>query len=127
MSNDIAQLKAAEKEEVRPREHRAGDSGLVPGLVLILVGGLVLVMNLTGTRLENWWALFLLIPALSSFAHAWQRYQRHGQLTRSTRNSITGGLLFTLVAAVFLLGLNWSTIWPLFLILFGVKALADNL
>jgi hypothetical protein len=127
MSDDITRLKAEEKEVVRPGENSAGHSGLVPGLVLILVGSVVLVANFTGVRLQNWWALFILIPALSSFAHGWHRYQKHGRMTRSARGSIAGGLFFTFIAAVFLLGLNWGTVWPVLLILFGIKALLSNM
>jgi hypothetical protein len=127
MSDEITRLKAEEKEEVRTGQNNAGHSGLVPGLVLILVGSVVLIVNLTGAHLQNWWALFILIPALSGFAHGWQRYQKHGRMTGSARGSIVGGLFFTFIAAVFLLGLNWGTVWPVLLILFGIKALLSNM
>jgi hypothetical protein len=128
MSDEITHLKAEEKEEVRPHHYAAAHhSTLAPGLVLILIGGIFLIVNVTGMYLQNWWALFILIPALSSFARGWQSYEKHGRLTRSARRSFVGSLFFILIATVFLLGLNWGTIWPLFLILFGIKVLASNL
>jgi hypothetical protein len=127
VSEEINRLKSEEKEPARPGPRTAGHhSALVPGLALILVGAVFLMMNLTGVQLDNWWALFILIPAFGSLAHAWERYQKHGRLTRSARSSIGAAFFFTFLASVFLLGLSWSYIWPLLLIMIGVKALLAN-
>ena len=62
---------------------RSGErSGWILGLVLIAVGGVFLLQN-SGfpVLVGNWWALFILIPAIGAFAAAWTLYQQTGQLT----------------------------------------------
>ncbi len=104
--------------------HRRAGGNLIPGIVLIVIGGIFLLSNLTGLSINNWWALFILIPAFSNFQNAWRSYQRHGRLSRGARGSITGGLILTLVAATFLFDfLTWGVVWPLFLVILGLSAL----
>lgn len=131
MTEDIERLKEAEKttppepETADDRHHGHGhtsDSNWF-GWVLILVGGIFLFTNVTGFHLDNWWALFILIPAISNFGTAWSKYQRHGRLTGSARGALTGGLILTLVASAFLFNLDWGLIWPIFLIIGGLSAL----
>ena len=119
MSNDISQLKAAEKAPVKEERNR----NWVAGIVLITIGLFFLVSNLTGFTINNWWALFILIPAVSNFGRAWQSYQNDGRLSRTVRGSLTGGLILTLIASAFLFNLDWGLIWPLFLIIGGFAAL----
>jgi riboflavin transporter FmnP len=95
----------------------------IGGVVLILLGLIFLVQNLSGAQLGNWWALFILIPAIGSLAAAWRAHQTHGRLTAAARGPLIGGLVLTLVALIFLLNLNWGQVWPLFLILAGLGAL----
>jgi len=119
MSDDISQLKAAEKAPVKEERNR----NWVAGIVLITIGLFFLVSNLTGFTINNWWALFILIPAISNFGRAWQSYQNDGRLSRAVRGSLTGGLILTLIASAFLFNLDWGLIWPLFLIIGGLAAL----
>lgn len=100
---------------------------LVPGLVLIAIGVIFLLQNTTGWRLHNWWALFILIPAFSAFSAAYRIYKDNNQLNPAARGSLISGLILTLVAAVFLLGLSWSILWPLVLVLVGLGILLGNL
>lgn len=77
---------------------------------------------------ENWWALFILIPAIGSFAAAWRRYQEAGgRVTSGVLGSVIGGVVISAIALGFLfnfsLGLNWNLIWPLMLILGGLSLL----
>ncbi|HEX2980839.1 MAG TPA: hypothetical protein VHO48_11290 [Anaerolineaceae bacterium] len=96
----------------------------VAGVVLILLGGIFLLQNLGLVRLDNWWALFILIPAFGSFATAWGIYQHNGwRLNKAVRGPLIGGLILSMVSAAFLFDLNWGMIWPLFLILIGIGAL----
>ncbi|MCB9419864.1 MAG: hypothetical protein H6667_08670 [Ardenticatenaceae bacterium] len=135
MSEDIERLKEAEKEneysydyateeEKSPGQH--SDANWVPGIILIAIGVIFLFTNLTGFHLDNWWALFIMIPAVKNFGSAWNSYQRHGRFTKSARGSITGGLILTLVASAFLFGLDWGLVWPFFLIIGGVAALFNG-
>lgn len=102
--------------------HRSRNNWIA-GVVLIAIGVVFLFANLTDFRLDNWWALFILIPAVANFGKAWQAYQETGHLDRHARGSITGGLILTLIASAFLFSLDWGLIWPLFLIIGGLAAL----
>ncbi len=106
-------------------EHRTGkDSNLVAGIVLIAIGGIFLLTNLTNLAINNWWALFILIPAFSNFSRAWRSYRENGRLSHSARGSITGGLILTLISSAFLFDfISWEIIWPSFLIILGISAL----
>ncbi len=150
MSEEIDSLKEAEKEEfldltkeessangasagrqgqqhghsVRRAKRSGKDSNLVAGIVLITIGGIFLLTNFTGLTIDNWWALFILIPAFSNFSQAWRSYRANGRVSHSVRGSITGGLILTLIASAFLFDFfTWEVIWPSFLIILGVSAL----
>lgn len=120
MTEDISELKEAEQKSVQTNNNWAG------GLVLIGMGVLFLLNNLDVFHLNNWWALFILIPALVNFSNAWSSYQQHGRLTAKARGSITGGLILALVAGIFLFSWSWSIMWPVFLILGGLGALLNS-
>jgi hypothetical protein len=129
MSDDIESLKEAEKEGVeetheRPAEQR--NHNWIAGVVLIFIGAIFLFTNVTDFELDNWWALFILIPALVNFGNAWSSYQQHGRLTQSGRGSLVGGLILSLIASAFLFDLDWGLIWPIFLIIGGIAALMGN-
>lgn len=95
----------------------------VGGVILIAIGVIFLVTNLGGFQLNNWWALFILIPAFSNFASAWENYSKNRRLTKSGRGSIVGGLILSLIAFTFIFEWSWAIIWPVFLIIGGVGAL----
>jgi hypothetical protein len=145
MKDDITQLKEEEKtlfievekelsgeapvvvshpQPARRRETAVShNKNWMGGVILIAIGLIFLATNLTGFQLNNWWALFILIPAISNFASAWGDYQGNGRLTKSGRGSITGGLILTFIACTFLFSWSWSVIWPVFLIIGGISAL----
>jgi len=135
MSDDINELKEAEKQNnandfesaensnQRPYTTRHESKNWGAGLILIALGLVFLISNTTAFQLDNWWALFILIPAFSNFGSALRNYQNNGRLTRSGRGSLTGGLILTLLASAFLFSLDWGLIWPLFLIIGGLSAL----
>lgn len=145
MSDDIGDLKNLEREaadEVKldpdkgvaeVREHAGGhdrDRGIgpwVPGLVLIGLGAYFLLRNFTDFELDNWWALFILIPAFGSLGKFMSEYRRTGRIDGNARGALIGGLIFLFVAAIFLFGLNWGTVWPVFLIIAGLGALLSGL
>ncbi len=101
-------------------------AGWVGGAVLILLGAVFLLQNFDLIRLHNWWALFILIPALANFATAYNLYRRDGRLTGAVYGALTGGLILLLVASVFLLGFDWGMVWPVFLILIGLGILVST-
>ena len=142
MSDDISQLKDEEKEKFIEIEKEDLDDNAPPnqtdeprnspfsdnknwmaGVVLIAIGLVFLATNVVGFELNNWWSLFILIPAVSNFSSAYANYKQNGRLEKSGRGSITGGLILSLIAFTFLLNWDWSVIWPLFLIIGGIGAL----
>ena len=130
MEENIKELKDAEQvvgsellSDDSSLTKRGDSSSLITGGALIVIGGLFLLNNLTGFYVQNWWALFILIPALKNLGDAWQNFQHHGRFTHNTRGSLIGGLILTTVAFTFLLQLNWGFIWPIFLIIIGVGAI----
>jgi hypothetical protein len=120
MSEEISELKEAEKKDIQYSHNWVG------GVVLVTIGAIFLLSNLNIFHLNNWWALFILIPAAANFGNAWRSYQRPGRLTDGSRGSITGGLILSLIAATFLFGWSWNLIWPLFLIIGGLSAILNH-
>lgn len=123
-----------EQHEVRraapqdsPRTRRAGftGGGWIGGAVLIIIGLVFLLNNTTNFNLENWWALFILIPAFGAFASAWNNYQASGRLTSAIRGPFIGGLVLLFVSLTFLFGLDFGLLWPIFLILGGIALLVN--
>lgn len=118
----------------RPRREHSGDmtAGLVVGLALILIGGLFLLSNfglLRGINLpHNWWALFFLIPIVATLASLVRKLQiSGGRITRDIYGHLVGILVLGLLMTIFLLDLNWGKVWPAFLIIAGLGALASAL
>ncbi len=95
-------------------------------VALIVIGAIFLLRNYAGLEIGNWWALFFLIPAAGSFASAWSSW-RSGMHPAAVTGQLVGGLILLTLAAIFLLELQWSKIWPVFLILFGIGALLPSL
>jgi hypothetical protein len=101
----------------RTRRHSGGWAG---GVILIGLGLLLLLQNLGGLQLENWWALFILIPAIGGLGAAWSNYLEAGRrVTREVRSSLFGALILILITAIFLFSLNWFIFGPVLLILAG--------
>lgn len=133
MSENIDQYKEEEKQgmgSVNGRAHaqpaKRDNNAWLAGLVLIGIGIIFLLNQFTGFRLDNWWALFILIPAFGAFGNALRARQAHGRFGREGRGSLIGGLVLTFVASIFLFELDWGQVWPVFLILGGVGVLLGS-
>jgi hypothetical protein len=102
----------------------------VAGLILILLGAAFLLRN-TGTfnvPLKNWWALFILIPAVGAFDTAIRLYRTaDNQLTAPARGSLLVGLVLTFITISFLFNLNMAVFGPVIIILVGMALLAGTL
>jgi hypothetical protein len=121
MSDDSSQ--DTQKPRNRPRQ----PSWIVGG-VLVLVGVVFLLRTVTGVELHNWWALFILIPALGSLATAWQMFVRNGRrFGAASRGPLIGGLILLAISAIFLFGLDWAYAWPFILIVAGAGILLSSL
>ena len=135
MGDDIDELKDEEKEKLAAAEegkekHESTTTNgggrnnrWVPGLLIIGLGVVFFVSNVTGFQLENWWALFILVPGIVSFVNAWNAYREDGRWSKRARGGLVGGSIISLVAIIFLFSLDWGKIWPVFLILIGVNVL----
>ena len=124
---DSAQPTADSAQPTAERHASRDNSSWIAGVAIIAVGVIFLLGNFTNFHLDNWWALFILIPGLMTFANAWRARQEDGHWSKRARGSIIGGLAITLVALIFLFNLDWGKIWPVFLILGGVAALLGGL
>jgi len=110
------------------RSHRRQrkNNDWVGGLILIGLGVIFLLNSFNIELIQNWWALFLLIPGLANLKNGLQARAADGRFSHSARGSLIGGLFLTTIGSAFLFDLNWSYIWPIFLIIFGIGALMQR-
>jgi hypothetical protein len=110
----------------RRREQRLADpsreGAWIVGLILIVLGSMFL-MRTTGMlaiSLTNWWALFILIPAVGAYSTAWHIYQEEGRLNGPARGSLLVGLVLTFVTLMFLFEISWTYVGPILIIVVGI-------
>ena len=101
-------------------------SNLWIGLAFI-AGGVTVLLNQSGLLSFdfNWWAFFIVIPALGSFRNAYDRY-------RATHNLFDMGVMLPALIGLFMIGLmynllsgngwnfNWNLLWPLMFMVIGL-------
>lgn len=128
-NNTTPDWRELRRQERAERRATHGNSGWIFGAVLILVGALLFLQNVSIVTLHNWWALFILLPAFGSLATAWQLFRTQGEFSAGAVGSLLVGLLLTGVAAVFLfnLDLDWTLVAPAVLILLGIGMLLPAL
>ncbi len=100
----------------------------IAGIILILLGGMFLMRN-TGVYnfpFQNWWALFILIPAFGAFDTAFRIYRNAGnQLTSAASGSLLVGLVLTFVTIIFLFNMSWTLFGPILIILVGIGIIVN--
>jgi LiaF transmembrane domain len=101
--------------------------GWLWGGVLIVLGAELLLENMGYKLADNWWALFILIPAFGSYAAAWDQYRQEDRLTRAAAGSLVSGLLFTIMTLIFFFSIDFGMFWPVLLILAGLALLSVGL
>ncbi len=106
---------------------RSGGGAWIGGAILIALGVIFLLQNFGGFHFNNWWALFILIPAVGSLSSAWYFYRQAGKFNRPARGALFSGLVLLLITATFLFDLNWNLILPLLLIALGLGMLINTL
>ncbi|MFN8442843.1 MAG: hypothetical protein U0175_18850 [Caldilineaceae bacterium] len=132
LPNDTPQAETMSRSEARA-QRRAARHALVgspgrssvwlTGIIMIVLGFVFLLRNLDLFRfpLDNWWALFIFIPAIGAFGTAWQSYRNAGnQLNATARSSLFVGLMLTLITTAFLFKFNWVIFGPALIILAGI-------
>ena len=76
--------------------NRRHSEGWIGGAVLIALGIIFFLQNTAGIELNNWWALFILIPALGSFGAAWRAYEKDGRrITGTAIGPFMGGVILS--------------------------------
>jgi hypothetical protein len=116
-------------EDDRRSRRRGGYSSAWIWAIVFIAVGIVFLLQNTGVISFghwNWWALFILIPAVGSFATAFSIYRTEGKVSSSARGSLVGGFFLLAVAVMFLFDLDWGKWWPIFLIIAGLGALAGS-
>jgi hypothetical protein len=110
--------------ELKGNEEQGGiQPNWIVGAVIIAVGSLLLLRNLTGFEFENWWVLFMFIPFGGLLAGMWNQYQANGRVPSGL---IIAGISMALVMSIFLFKLSWSAMWPAFFIIGGISALLGS-
>jgi hypothetical protein len=104
-------------------KNREDISQLLPGTILLVYGGMFLYLSLSNDwwmmSKYNLWALFIAGPGLGYLAMYLLGSHEKGHL------STAGILLF--ISAVFLAGVrNWNLLWPIVLILIGLRLLLKS-
>jgi hypothetical protein len=103
---------------------RLGTPAWASGLGFIALGAVFLLVNLgVLPSIGNWWALFILIPAIVLAGSAWTRYQVDRALTPRVTGPLFAALFPLSVALIFLLNLDLGRAWPIFIILPGLGLL----
>ena len=131
MTDDLDQLKAEEKSYAQEQaqnvvaQDKEPNNAWIGGVVMIGIGAIFLLSNYTDYSLANWWALFILIPALAVFASAVRAYRVAGRVTSEVTSPLIGGAFMLFVASIFLFELDWGKVWPGFIIIAGVGALLN--
>lgn len=110
------------KEQERTSWEDAGSNRWLGGLILIAIGVIFLLGNVVDIRINNWWALFILIPVVAAWGNAWRLTQAAGHVTVEARQAFAGALFPLYVALIFLFNWDWGQVWPGFLIIAGINA-----
>lgn len=115
-----------EREERRRLRHEQHGWGgpWIGGLILVLVGVIFLLQNFGMKLPDNWWTVFILIPAAASLAAAWRAYEASGVANGAVFAPLIAGLILLAVFLALFFGLNWGMFWPVILIVVGLGVLA---
>ena len=109
------------REEREPR--RLGwPAEWIGGVTLILLGGIFLLQNNRLIAFDNWWALFVMIPAVILAGMAWSLYRADGW-GPPVIGPLVGALATAAVAILLLFDLDWGRLWPVFLIIAGIAGM----
>lgn len=106
---------------------RRNSGSWIFAIVLILLGVIFLLQEMQIPLLNNWWALFIMIPAFVLFASSWNIYQQQGRKwSAAVTGPIVGGLILMMISLIFLLDLQWKYMWPVILIIVGISVFINS-
>ena len=107
---------------------RRNDRAPFVGLGLLIVGIIFLLRNFELIHIgHRWWTLFFLIP-ISYLVIDILRRRQTAQGTSATQASGSWIALITLVVTmvIFLLGMDWGIIWPVFIVIGGLSLMLSG-
>lgn len=112
-------------------ERRAGWSEAWAGvpvgaLILIGLGLFFLLRNLGFSFPDNWWAVFLLIPACGALVAAIRLYRAEGRWTNEALGALIPGIVFLALFAAFFFNFAWGIFWPVILLAVGFGLLVRS-
>jgi len=95
--------------------------GWIIGTILVVLGAVFLLQNtgLLPQHIGNWWALFIMIPALAGYGSTLDELRKTGTLSRKSRSSLVFSVLLTLLSAFLFFELDFNFFGPLLLICAG--------
>ncbi len=97
----------------------------IGGAILIFIGVVFLLKNFGFPFPQNWWAVFILIPAVAAFAGARRVYAGNGGVINAgVIGGVAAGCVLVLLSLLFLFGVDVGKFWPLILIVVGVGVLS---
>ena len=134
MNDQIQNNEPYDRREAR-RQRRAerranGGSTWIAGVILIILGVAFLMQNMGKFYFPftNWWALFILIPAIGAFERALHSYREaNNQMTSQVIGSILVGIVLSLVTLGFLFNIGWTYFGPVLIILVGLGILFNGM
>jgi hypothetical protein len=98
------------------------------GIILIILG-VVFFLQQTGRLTEhfNWWALFILIPALGSLTGMYYAIRSSGSFNQTARSELGSSVVLFTLTYMFLFNLDWEIYWPLMVIAGGFSILIGSI
>ena len=95
---------------------------------VFIIGGIILLAQQVGWlgARYNWWALFILVPALASLGGGFSELQRSGGFGAAVRAGLGSGLILLTLSLIFLFGLDWSQWWPLMVLVAGLTIFLEG-
>lgn len=119
-----------QKQVVQSTEKRGNPFRLSgwSGVAMVAFGLLTMWVTLTGRMIENWWASFILLPALFFILLAGGLfYWQNGRFNIAVSVNLGIGLVILTIAVMFFLNLNWQIWWPMMIIMPGVAVAMTRL
>lgn len=98
---------------------RDPQNSITGAVILIFIGIIFLLRQFDIVVIHNWWALFILIPAISSLSTLVKDLRAGTNALRVISQGVLGALFPTAIALMFLFNLDWVKYWPMFVILAG--------
>lgn len=111
------------------RASRDSSGAWILGVVLIGVGIFLFLQNWYGMILQNWWALFILLPAAGCLVASWRVWREEGgAFSLRLFAPLVIGLMLLALTLIFLFdyAVNWWLVLPVLLVGFGILVMLTS-